>query len=64
MLKVILNDSRYLRPFNERARDLRIQNRPLWLLQRELLTPYVDQVVELPEGIPLPETKDSCYAFL
>ena len=34
MLKIILQDPRYLSPFNERARDLQIQNKPLWLIQR------------------------------
>ena len=36
MLKIIIQDQRYLSPFNERARDLRIQNKPLWLIQRFL----------------------------
>ena len=35
MLKIILESPRYLAPFNERARDLRIQNKPLWLHQRD-----------------------------
>ncbi|RPI33347.1 MAG: multidrug transporter [Chloroflexota bacterium] len=60
MLKIILQDPRGLVPFNERARDLRVMNRPLWLSQRMALAPYVDREVELPSGAPLPETKEPC----
>lgn len=55
MLKIIIRDSRYLPPFNERARDLRIQNKPLWLIQRDALSPYIDQELEIPAGSPIPE---------
>ena len=41
MLKIILNAPHIIKPFNERARDLRIQNQPLWLYQRNVLAPYV-----------------------
>ena len=41
MRKVILRSKNYLSPFNEAARDLRIQNKPLWLHQRDLLARYV-----------------------
>jgi acetyltransferase-like isoleucine patch superfamily enzyme len=55
MLKIIIKDLRYLAPFNERARDLRIQNKPLWLIQRDILSPYTDHEIELPAGYPIPE---------
>lgn len=54
MLKIILQDSRHLAPFNERARDLRIQNKPLWLIQRDVLSPYTDQEIEITPDSPLP----------
>ena len=54
MLKVILQAPRHISPFNEPARDLRIQNKPLWLTQRDLLVPYVDREMELPPGARLP----------
>ena len=54
MLKIILQDPRFLPPFNERARDLRIQNKPLWLIQRDVLSPYTDQEIELTPGSPIP----------
>lgn len=58
MLKVILRDKRHIRPFNEPARDLRIRNKPLWLLQRDLLAPYTTREVEIPLGDPLPEVRE------
>jgi carbonic anhydrase/acetyltransferase-like protein (isoleucine patch superfamily) len=56
MRKYILRDHRHVHPFNEEARDLRIQNKPLWLHQRDTLAPYTtqeaqfDSVDELPSG--------------
>ncbi len=37
MHKIVLRDHRHVAPFNEEARDLRIQNKPLWLHQRDVL---------------------------
>ncbi|MHB8625923.1 MAG: LbetaH domain-containing protein [Aggregatilineales bacterium] len=42
MRKFIIEDKRYIAPFNEPARELRILNQPLWLAQRDALTPYCD----------------------
>lgn len=58
MLKVILRDERHIRPFNEPARDLRIRNKPLWLLQRDLLAPYTTREIELPLGSALPDVQE------
>jgi len=63
MLKIILQDLRHISPFNERARDLRVQNKPLWLLQRDVLAPYVDQEIELPAGAGLPEMDAPCLVY-
>lgn len=63
MLKIILQDLRTLSPFNERARDLRLQNKPLWLLQRDTLAPYIANELELPAGAALPETHDACLVY-
>lgn len=53
MLKVILQAPRPIPPFNEPARDLRIQNKPLWLnhnfLDRQqgfIVTPNAEGEVE------------------
>lgn len=65
MIKIILKNERYIEPFNEPARDLRIQNKPLWLAQRDVLTPYTRQEVEislnLPEG-QAPDDMEARYA--
>ncbi len=63
MLKIILNDPRFLQPFNERARDLRIQNTPLWLLQRDVLAPYTERELELPAGVALPDLTEPCLVY-
>lgn len=48
MRRVILQAPQHIHPFNEPARDLRVQNKPLWLWQRDLLAPYVDEEREFP----------------
>jgi carbonic anhydrase/acetyltransferase-like protein (isoleucine patch superfamily) len=63
MLKIILQDLRTISPFNERARDLRVQNKPLWLLQRDVLAPYVENELELPAGAALPDTRTACLVY-
>lgn len=63
MLKVILPDPRFLAPFNERARDLRVLNKPLWLLQRDVLAPYVHREIELPAGESFPETLEETLIY-
>ncbi len=60
MLKIILQDQRYIPPFNERARDLRVMNKPLWLNQRDLLAPYTQRELELKPWDTLPETREPC----
>ncbi len=54
MQKFILPAAVNIHPFNEPARDLRIQNKPLWLVQRDVLAPYISHEFELPPGAPLP----------
>lgn len=63
MYKVILQDPRYLHPFNERARDLRILNKPLWLHQRDALTPYTTKELELKAGDSIPEINEPCLVY-
>lgn len=50
MRKIILHDDRYITPFNEPARDLRVMNKPLWLHQRDLLAPYTTLEIDIPTG--------------
>jgi len=63
MLKIILKNTRSIPPFNEPARDLRIQNKPLWLNQRDLLAPYCDREMELGPGERMPQTHDPCLVY-
>jgi len=56
MKRVIIRERTVIPPFGEPARDLRILNKPLWLLQRDILSPYcrgaleVDSLAEIPDG--------------
>ncbi|MBN2388357.1 MAG: hypothetical protein JXB85_15175 [Anaerolineales bacterium] len=63
MLKVILQATRLISPFNEPARDLRIQNKPLWLNQRDLLARYVTRELELPRGARLPVSREPMLVY-
>ncbi len=63
MLKVILQCSRFIEPFNERARDLRILNKPLWLFQRDVLAPYTTREIELQAEDFLPQTREPCLVY-
>ncbi|MEJ5313510.1 MULTISPECIES: DapH/DapD/GlmU-related protein [Anaerolinea] len=63
MLKIILRNPQHIVPFNEPARDLRIQNKPLWLLQRDVLAPYTTREIELPPGAPLPQVHEPCIVY-
>jgi len=63
MLKVILNAPHPITPFNEPARDLRIQNTPLWLHQRNVLSPYTTREVELKPGQRFPQQRDEMIVY-
>lgn len=49
MRRVVLQSKRQIHPFNEPARDLRVQNKPLWLWQRDLISPYTSEEREYPD---------------
>lgn len=63
MLKIILNSSKQIQPFNEVARDLRVLNKPLWLHQRDTLAVYAQREIELRDDEPLPETREPCLVY-
>jgi acetyltransferase-like isoleucine patch superfamily enzyme len=63
MLKIILQDSRRITPFNEHARDLRIQNTPLWLHQRNVLAPYTTREQEVKAGERLPLVREETIVY-
>jgi acetyltransferase-like isoleucine patch superfamily enzyme len=63
MLKIILHAPGQIMPFCEPARELRIQNAPLWLLQRNLLAPYVTRELELKPGERLPPVREPTIVY-
>ncbi|GAB1470674.1 multidrug transporter [Chloroflexota bacterium] len=63
MLKIILNAPTPIMPFCEPARELRIQNTPLWLNQRELLAPYVTREMELKQGDRLQPVREPSIVY-
>ncbi len=70
MIRISIRDHRYLSPFNDYARDLRVQNKPLWLHHSDVLAPYVqgERQVESFEEIFAPyffpdETDKSCIVY-
>lgn len=42
MIRISLRDNRYIYPFNDYARDLRIGNKPLWLHHSDILSPFAE----------------------
>jgi len=54
MIKIIISDETLIHPFNEPARDLRVLNKPLWLCQRDVLSPYCSQEIEVSQRIDHP----------
>lgn len=54
MLRIIIRNYTPIPPFGEPARELRIMNKPLWLLQRDLLKVYATGMTEVSalEDIP------------
>jgi acetyltransferase-like isoleucine patch superfamily enzyme len=63
MLKIILEAPAQIMPFCEPARDLRIQNAPLWHWQRTLLSPYVTRELELKAGTRMPAVREPTLVY-
>lgn len=63
MFKIILHVARRIPPFNEPARDLRIQNTPLWLWQRNILAPYVTREQEISSNARLPQVREPMLVY-
>ena len=63
MLKIILHAPNPVMPFCEPARELRIQNTPLWLHQRNLLAPYVTREMELKQGERLQPVREPAIVY-
>jgi carbonic anhydrase/acetyltransferase-like protein (isoleucine patch superfamily) len=63
MLKIILHAPSQIKPFCESARELRVQNEPLWLHQRNILAPYVTREVEVKQGEPFQPTREPTIVY-
>jgi UDP-N-acetylglucosamine diphosphorylase / glucose-1-phosphate thymidylyltransferase / UDP-N-acetylgalactosamine diphosphorylase / glucosamine-1-phosphate N-acetyltransferase / galactosamine-1-phosphate N-acetyltransferase len=63
MLKIILHAQNQIMPFCETARELRIQNSPLWLHQRNSLAPYVTREMELKHGERLQPVREPSIVY-
>lgn len=63
MQKIILQDTKNILPFNERARDLRVLNKPLWLIQRDILATHTQHEIELQPWETLPTIQESCLIY-
>ncbi len=63
MRKIILKDSRLITPFNERARELNVLNKPLWLYHRDLLAPYTTEEREVNSFKEIPSEKKETLVY-
>ena len=54
MLKVLIHNRKLIQPFSEPARDLRVQNMPLWLLQRDALAKHCQNELAIDDLAALP----------
>lgn len=61
--RIVLRSERQVLPFNEPARDLRILNKPLWLIQRDALAAYTNQEIDVSPGEKIPIENKSCIVF-
>lgn len=63
MIKFILKEPRWIIPFNEAARELRILDKPLWLHHRDILGPYCREEHEFALDKPLRTTTTETVAY-
>ncbi|PKO05943.1 MAG: multidrug transporter [Chloroflexi bacterium HGW-Chloroflexi-3] len=61
--RIVLRSNRQVLPFNEPARDLRILNKPLWLIQRDALAAYTNQEIDIYPEEKIPIENKSCIVF-
>jgi carbonic anhydrase/acetyltransferase-like protein (isoleucine patch superfamily) len=63
MMKIILHAPNQIMPFCEPARELRIQNVPLWLHQRDVLASYATHELEVKKGDPLKPVREESIVY-
>ena len=63
MKRVTIHDYTIIPPFGEPARDLRILNKPLWVLQRDLLSQYCRGGIEVDSLDEIPPTREELLVY-
>lgn len=63
MKRITIRDYTFISPFGEPARDLRILNKPLWVLQRDLLSKHCRGALELDSLADLPTTQEELFVY-
>jgi carbonic anhydrase/acetyltransferase-like protein (isoleucine patch superfamily) len=58
MKRIIIQERTPILPFGEPARDLRVLNKPLWLLQRDVLARYCKGAMEVQSLDDIPDSFD------
>jgi len=63
MKRIVIRERTPIPPFGEPARDLRILNKPLWLLQRDLLAHHCRGALEVDSLSEIPEEPDELLVY-
>lgn len=63
MKRITIRDHTVIPPFGEPARDLRILNKPLWVLQRDLLARHCRGALELDSLEALPPSREELLVY-
>lgn len=63
MRKVILRDRRKIPPFNEPARELSVLTKPLWLHQRDILSPYTTKEQEVETLLEIDQDREETLVY-
>ncbi len=63
MKRIVIRERTPIPPFGEPARDLRILNKPLWLLQRDLLSPYCRGALEVDSLSDVPGDREELLVY-
>lgn len=58
MKRIVVRHPTPIAPFGEPARELRLLNKPLWLLQRDLLARHCQSTIEIDSGAELPDSRE------
>jgi len=61
--KLIIEERRYIAPFNEPARELRVLNKPLWLAQSDALSPFCSNEAIIADFASVPLDKEETLVY-